>query len=59
VQVVGDIALIINKNLHEILTQKLKQRNSAAYPSSVKIGQLQAENYIDDIVKNVILALPI
>jgi hypothetical protein len=56
---VANSANIINKNLHEILAQKLKQRNGAAHPSSVKIGQLQAENYVDDIVKNVILALPI
>ena len=56
---VANSANIINKNLHEILLQKLKLRNSAAHPSSVRIGQLQAENFIDDIVKNVILALPV
>jgi hypothetical protein len=48
---------IISKDIHKILKAKLDRRNSAAHPSSVKIDQLQAEEFIDDIVKNVVLKL--
>jgi hypothetical protein len=50
---------IINQNVADVLFEKLKKRNAAAHPSTVHIGQLQAENFIDELVKNVILALPI
>lgn len=50
---------IISGDLHKILVKHLGTRNSAAHPSSVRIGQLQAEAFIDDLIKNVILALPI
>lgn len=50
---------IITGDLHKILVRNLGTRNSAAHPSSVLIGQLQAEALIDDLIKNVILALPI
>lgn len=50
---------IVNANIAKILHEKLDKRNSAAHPSTVHIGQLQAENFIDELVKNVILALPI
>jgi hypothetical protein len=50
---------IINHNVAKILFEKLDKRNTAAHPSTVKIGQLQAENFIDELVKNVILALPV
>jgi hypothetical protein len=52
-------ASIITGDLHKILVKNLGTRNSAAHPSSVLIGQLQAEALIDDLTKNVILALPI
>ncbi len=48
---------IISKDIHKILKAKLDRRNSAAHPSNVKIEQLQAEEFIDDIVKNVVLKL--
>jgi hypothetical protein len=48
---------IISKDVHKILKAKLDRRNSAAHPSAVKIDQLQAEEFIDDIVKNVVLKL--
>jgi len=48
---------IISKDVHKILKAKLDRRNSAAHPSTVKIDQLQAEEFIDDIVKNVVLKL--
>ena len=50
---------IITGDLHKILVKNLGTRNSAAHPSSVLIGQLQAEALIDDLIKNVILAMPI
>lgn len=50
-------AKIITGDQHKILKDKLGRRNSAAHPSSVKIGQLQAEEFIDDLVKNVVLKL--
>lgn len=50
---------IINQNVAKILFEKLEKRNAAAHPSTVKIGQLQAENFIDELVTNVILALPV
>jgi hypothetical protein len=50
---------IINHNVAKILFEKLDKRNAAAHPSTVKIGQLQAENFIDELVKNVVLALPV
>ena len=48
---------IISKDIHKILKGKLDRRNSAAHPSTVSISQLQAEEFIDDIVKNVVLKL--
>lgn len=50
---------IINHNLAKVLFEKLEKRNAAAHPSTVHIGQLQAENFIDELVKNVILALKV
>lgn len=48
---------IITGDMRKILTEKLGRRNSAAHPSSVSIGQLQAEESIDDLIKNVVLRL--
>jgi hypothetical protein len=48
---------IITKDVHRILKEKLGTRNSAAHPSSIEIGQLQAEAFIDDFIKNVVLKL--
>jgi hypothetical protein len=48
---------IITKDVHRILAEDLGRRNSAAHPSSVTIGQLQAESFIDDLIKNVVLKL--
>jgi len=50
-------ANIITKDVWKIMDQKLGKRNSAAHPSTVNIGQLQAEEFIDDIVKNVVLKI--
>lgn len=48
---------IISSNIHKILQEKLTRRNIAAHPSTVSITQLQAEDFISDLVENVILKL--
>lgn len=48
---------LIDKNQAEILFEKLKRRNAAAHPSSVVIGQHQANDTITDLVNNVVLSL--
>lgn len=50
-------ASIISNDVGKILEEKLGRRNSAAHPSGVKIEQLQAEEFIDDLVKNVVLKI--
>lgn len=50
-------ANIISSSLHKILVEKLNRRNIAAHPSSVTITQLQAEDYMTDLVNNVVLKL--
>lgn len=50
---------IINQNVAKILEKRLGDRNSAAHPSTIHVGQLQAEAFIEDIVDNFILALKI
>jgi ABC-type Zn uptake system ZnuABC Zn-binding protein ZnuA len=50
-------AAIISGDLAKILEEKLGKRNSAAHPSNVVFAQLQAENYIDELVRNVVLKL--
>src|ERR1017187_5751256 len=50
-------ATIISNDVAKILDEKLGRRNSAAHPSGVRIEQLQAEDFIDDLVKNVVLKL--
>lgn len=48
---------LVDKNQAEILFEKLKRRNAAAHPSSISIGQHQANDTISDLVDNVVLAL--
>jgi hypothetical protein len=50
-------ASIICGNLHKILIEKLNRRNIAAHPSSVIITQIQAEDFITDLINNVVLKL--
>lgn len=52
-------AAIISGDVETVLSQKLGRRNSAAHPSGVAIEQLQAEEFIDDLVKNVVLKLTV
>jgi hypothetical protein len=46
---------IITKDVWRVLDEKLGRRNSAAHASSLAIDQLQADAFIDDLVKNVVL----
>ena len=48
---------IITSNIHRILEAKLSRRNSAAHPSGLSISQLQAEEFVDDLIRNVVLNL--
>jgi len=50
-------ASIVSQDVAKILEDKLGRRNSAAHPSGVKIEQLQAEEFIDDLVKNVVVKI--
>ncbi len=47
----------ISGNIAKILEEKLKRRNIAAHPSGVVISQLQAEDFISDLVNNVVLKI--
>jgi hypothetical protein len=44
-------------NVHKILDEKLKKRNLAAHPSGITVSQLQAEEFVHDLVTNVVLKL--
>jgi hypothetical protein len=48
---------IITADLHKIMKEKLDRRNMAAHPSLIKITQLQAEDYISDLVNNMVIRL--
>ena len=50
---------IVTDGVAKILVEKLGKRNSAAHPSTVHVGQIQAEAFIDELVSNVVLALKI
>jgi hypothetical protein len=50
-------ANIISGSLCRILREKLTKRNSAAHPSDVVITQIQAEDFITDLINNVVLKL--
>jgi hypothetical protein len=50
-------AAIVNPDVYKVMDEKLARRNSAAHPSMVHIGQIQAEGVIDDLVNNVVLKL--
>ena len=55
---VANSAGIITREQWKTLSSKLGVRNSAAHPSNTKLEQLQAEEFVDSIVKNVVLKLP-
>jgi hypothetical protein len=50
-------ANIISGSVCKILREKLIKRNSAAHPSDIVMTQIQAEDFITDLVNNVVLKL--
>lgn len=50
-------ANIVSGNLHKVLKEKLDRRNLAAHASGVSVLQPTAEEYIRDLVENVMLKL--
>ena len=50
-------SLIISDSLHKILKEKLDRRNIAAHPSGVTIPETTAEEFIKDLVENVVFKL--
>jgi len=50
-------ANIISGSLHKILKEKLDRRNIAAHPSGVVVAQPTAEEFIKDLIENVVLKL--
>jgi hypothetical protein len=50
-------ARLLNKNMCDILREKLTRRNMAAHPSTVVVSQTQADDTITDLVRNIVLPL--
>lgn len=50
---------IINGAMHKVYVAKLDERNSAAHPSTNHITQVQAEGFIDSLIRNTVLLLSI
>jgi len=50
---------VISVNLNKVLEEKLKRRNMAAHPAETIIGQTQVNDVIEDLARNVLLALPV
>ncbi len=52
---VAKSANVISGSVHKILKEKLDRRNTAAHPSNVAISRLTAEDFVFDLVQNVVL----
>jgi hypothetical protein len=50
---------IITGDMHKVYVEKLGKRNSAAHPSTTHMTQVQAEGFIDDLIRNTVLLLKI
>jgi len=48
---------IITKNRADIMREKLKRRNMAAHPSSIHITQAQVDDFVTDLVNNIVAKL--
>jgi hypothetical protein len=48
---------IVTNDVFKILEEKLGKRNTAAHPSLVEITQLEAESFINELVRNVVLKM--
>lgn len=56
---VASSAGIINDGIYKVYKNRLDQRNSAAHPSTLRVTQVQAEGFIDDLIRNAVLQLKI
>lgn len=56
---VASSASIINGDVFKVYKNRLDQRNSAAHPSTLRVTQVQAEGFIDDLIRNAVLQLKI
>jgi hypothetical protein len=45
--------------MYKVYVEKLGKRNSVAHPSTIRVTQVQAEGYIDDLIRNTVLLLKI
>lgn len=52
-------ANIISNDVRKILDVKLGIRNSCAHPSGIKVAQVKATDFIQDLVSNVLLKYPL
>lgn len=50
-------ANILTKNRADILREKLKRRNMAAHPSAIEVTQAQVDDFVTDIVNNIVTRL--
>lgn len=50
---------IVSGNVYKVYVNKLGTRNSVAHPSTLHVTQVQAEGYIDDLIRNTVLLLKI
>jgi hypothetical protein len=50
-------ANIVSGSLHKILKEKLDRRNVAAHPSGVVVSEPTAEEFIKDLIENVVVKL--
>lgn len=54
---VASSAGIVNGDVFKVYKNRLDQRNSAAHPSTLRVTQVQAEGFIDDLIRNAVLQL--
>lgn len=50
---------IITGDMYKVYVEKLGRRNSAAHPSTIRVTQIQAEGFIDDLIRNTVMQLHI
>lgn len=48
---------LISVSLHKVMKEKLDRRNAVAHPSDIVVKPVNAEDYITDLVENVVLML--
>jgi len=56
---VASSAGIISGDVFKVYKNRLDQRNSAAHPSTLRVTQVQAEGFIDDLIRNAVLQVKI